>query len=222
MKWNLELIWQPTLCMRWLYRFTLSECVCLLRLHYASSSALVIKPGPPCSSKKRKRKSESCILYKLSAVKEGAKIKTINTVHNYVYLLRQPSVTSAMETSNTSPDFSPDRKLNKLKYHGKRNLFGSLNVKTLTHTRFHTVIVMRNGSNAAFSVSSGTPLHLCSYHLKLAAKLNKKKMWLSVGKHTFMFFINVFWCSKWRLCIYVCERMHVIIVLLDTLALYCT
>lgn len=134
---------------------------------------MVIKPQLPCSTK-QKRKSESCIFYKLSAVKEGAKIKTINTVHNYLYLLRQPSVTSAMEISNTSPDFSPDRTLNN---HGKRNLFGSLNVKTLTHTRLHIVMVMRNVSNAAFSTSSGTLLHLRrSYHLKLAAKLNKKNV----------------------------------------------
>lgn len=40
--------------------------------------------------KKEKEKSESYIFYKLSAVKEGAKIKTINTVHNYFYLLPQP------------------------------------------------------------------------------------------------------------------------------------
>lgn len=39
-----------------------------------------------------KTKCESYIFYKLSAVKEGAKIKTINTVHNYHYLLPQPGI----------------------------------------------------------------------------------------------------------------------------------
>lgn len=39
---------------------------------------LVIKPWPPCSST-QKRKSESYIFYKLSAVKEGAK----NQNHKY-------------------------------------------------------------------------------------------------------------------------------------------
>lgn len=78
-----------------------------------------------------KKKSESYIFYKLSAVKEGAKIKTINTVHNYLFLLPQLRVV----VCNTSPDLHPNQMLNTLKSDGKRNPFRSLNVKTLTHTR---------------------------------------------------------------------------------------
>lgn len=66
------------------------KCVCLL---CPFNLVFVIKPGPPCSSVQRKKKKvKSYIFYKLSAVKEGAKIKTINTVHNYLFLLPQPSV----------------------------------------------------------------------------------------------------------------------------------
>lgn len=38
------------------------------------------------------RKRDSYIFYKLSAVKEGAKIETINTVHSYLFLLSSSSI----------------------------------------------------------------------------------------------------------------------------------
>lgn len=137
--------------------------VCLSALNYAGSSVLVNQARASLFFNS-KRNCESYIFYKLSAVKEGAKIKTINTVHNYLFLLPQPSVIikeSATEISDTSPDFPSDRTRNTFKFHGNRNLFRSLNVKTLTHTRlWHSHSVKEECLQCTFfSTSSGTLLH---------------------------------------------------------------
>lgn len=64
------------------------------------------------------RKSEGYIFYKLNAVKEGAKIKSINTVHNY-FCIR--SLASSMKR------LCPDMTELQLTFHGKK--------RSLTYTR---------------------------------------------------------------------------------------
>lgn len=124
--------------------------VCLPELNYAGLSVLLVNQVRASLFLNSKINCESYIFYKLSAIKEGAKIKTINTVH---FLLPQPIVSSlkSLLQKSATPVLTSLLTEHSIHFslHGKRNLFRSLNVKTLTHARgFGIVMVLKRVTDA--------------------------------------------------------------------------
>lgn len=136
------------------------------------------------------------------------KIKTINTVHNYLHLLPQPIVIFKDHLSLLVTERSKH-----WKFHGKRNLFRSLSVNTLAHKRLWHSRVKKECLQSTFffsSTSSGTLLHLHFCHLKQKINMwrrKKDKRWCDFLQRTHVLFTNLL--THWVKAVHECMGVYV-------------
>lgn len=149
------------------------------------------------------------------------KIKTINTVHNYLHLLPQPIVIFKDHLSLLVTERSKH-----WKFHGKRNLFRSLSVNTLAHKRLWHSRVKKECLQSTFFFPLPVVGHCFIYTSVILNKKSiceeEKKINVDVifyREHTC--FSQISWLTEWRPCMNVWEYMCSVLLHTST-ATYCT